>query len=166
MAVLSFTVARERSRETACLDNRRVVEGVEQQFRVNAGRYSTTLYELIDKGYVKWDGLCPSKGIYAWVPYAEGDPRYHSVLGCSIHGASSLRKSPLGLSDDFDDLNADGWTEIGKWQVTAGGEYASYGSTTSGYQRSYIGDQKQADYDINAKAASPQVLAAWGFSSG
>lgn len=53
LAVLSFTVARERAREAACLDNRRVVEGVEQQFRVNVGRYSTTLYELIDRGYVK-----------------------------------------------------------------------------------------------------------------
>ena len=87
VSMLSFTLARQRSQQTVCLENRRVVEGVEQQFRMATGRHSRTLYELVDGGYVRWDGLCPANGVYAWVPYPQSDPRYHGILGCSIHGA-------------------------------------------------------------------------------
>jgi len=152
LAMLSFTVARERSQETACLENRRVIEGVEQQFQMSGGRHSATLYELIDAGYVKWDGLCPANGIYAWVPYPEDNPRYHSLLGCSIHGSSSLKKTSSGISDNFDDLNSDGWKQVGNWQVTSQGTYASYGSTKAGtYQRSYFNEQELTDFDVSVK---------------
>jgi len=66
------------------------------------------------------------------------------------------------VSDNFDDLNSDGWDEMGDWEVNDQGQYVSYGdSRRSRERRSYFGDEDLTDYDVTVKATLDPD--SWGF---
>ena len=120
LAVPAYLDHVDTARRNACIENRRVIEQAEHRYFLDTGKYSDSLQELVDKGYMKTLSECPSKGVYAWLPYPEGDPEYHTSLACSVHGALMEKLSILG--SDFNEIS-EGFINLFKDYYKENGEY-------------------------------------------
>lgn len=88
--------AKELASFTACVQNRRVLEKAEGYYVLKNGAHSVGAPPvLIDEEYANPGTRCPCGGSYYWVLYPESDPRYHSEVGCSLHGSDKEHNSNL-----------------------------------------------------------------------
>ncbi|MGB2601745.1 MAG: prepilin-type N-terminal cleavage/methylation domain-containing protein [Candidatus Omnitrophota bacterium] len=120
LAVPAYLTHIETARKKVCIENRRVTEHAEQRYFLDIGKYSSSLQDLVDKGYIKVLSECPSGGIYAWSPYLQDDSGYHTVLACSVHGSLVERLTILGsnfseISEGFAGLFKDYYDENGEY---------------------------------------------------
>jgi prepilin-type N-terminal cleavage/methylation domain-containing protein len=120
LAVPAYLDHVDTARKNACIENRRVIEQAEHRYFLDTGKYSNSLQELVNKGYMKTLSECPSQGVYAWLPYLEGDSGYHTSLVCSVHGALLERLSILG--SDFNEIS-EGFIGLFKDYYKEHGEY-------------------------------------------
>ncbi len=88
--------AKELASFTACVQNRRVLEKAESHYYLDHGKHSVGPPPVLEKeGYANPSTICPAGGKYYWVWYPTDDPRYHSEIGCSIHGPDKDHNSNL-----------------------------------------------------------------------
>jgi general secretion pathway protein G len=91
IAVPNHLYTKEAALFSACVRNRQTIEWAEGQYVLDNDHHSSGVTtELVEKGYLGNATICPSGGLYYWVAYPPDDHRYHTVVGCSIHGPNKM----------------------------------------------------------------------------
>ncbi len=92
IAMVNLFASRRSVEYNVCINNRAVVEHAEASYYIHTKKHTKAISDLLDLEYVSKVPICPSGGIYAWVPYDADDPAYQTIVGCSFHTGLSIEK--------------------------------------------------------------------------
>lgn len=144
LGVHNATSAAEESRATVCEKNRALLEEQEKFFYTQEGRYSDTLQELVDEGYVT-RATCPRGGVLAWEVTDPDLPFAHQSLVCSIHGRKTRIQGwevpeegdgggSVALGAGFEDGTFGLWEVLGAASIVG----AEFGAAFAGEHLAYV----------------------------
>ena len=141
----------EHAHSTACLAERGVTDKMITLYcNENADTPLTNLSQLVGTEYMGSQPKCPYGGEYVLIPADENHD--YPTVGCSLHYWPG-KQADDSASDNFDDGNADGWTETGRdWEVADGKYYGGTEHGSSWNNRTFFGDEDWTDYTVELDA--------------
>ncbi|MFH1062224.1 MAG: type II secretion system protein [Candidatus Omnitrophota bacterium] len=92
IAMVNLLASRRAVEYNLCINNRAVLEHAEISYNAHTKSHSTSFDDLVTSGYLSKALICPSQGVYAWVPYDIKDPKYQTEIGCSFHAPAATEQ--------------------------------------------------------------------------
>jgi prepilin-type N-terminal cleavage/methylation domain-containing protein len=86
IAMVNLLASRRTVEYNLCINNRAVLEHAEMSYYANTKSHFKSFEDLVTSGYLSKVPTCPSKGVYAWVPYDSKSSLYMTQVVCSVHG--------------------------------------------------------------------------------